>query len=344
MDPFNPPHFSIPSNDENFIEPEINCNYYSPDDNHNVHDVINNSNSFSILTLNIRSLRKNFSSLLSFLSTYMLKFSLIILLETWLNKDIDNAFNIYGYRQTNLYRNKNGGGIKVYYSELFHIDILDECTHLSNVAEILTFIITCKGFKYLISCVYRPPGSNPNEFIDLFFNQIMPRFPLNSRVILAGDFNLNLYNPRNLGYINNFINNMLGHDFSNIVNFPTVINENNVITKYSLIDQIWINFGNWVSHRSGIIEYLITDRLPMFYVFSKQEYVNRKQIKYRLINQSNMLSFVDDFNNYDFTDIYSAQDPDTAFTQYIICTEILFPLRKNVFVEVVSLSHGCHLY
>ena len=191
MNPFNPPQFIIPSNDEDFIEPDINCNYYSPDDIQDVHDVVNSTKSFSILSLNIRSLRKNFSSLISFLSTYMLQFSLIILLETWLDKDIDNGFNISGYRQANLYRNKNGGGIKIFYSELYNLEILDECTHLSNVAEILTFVITCKGLKYLISGIYRPPGSNPNEFINLFFNQIMTRFPLSSRVMLAGDFNLN---------------------------------------------------------------------------------------------------------------------------------------------------------
>ena len=106
----------------------------------------------------------------------------------------------------------------------------------------------------------------------------------------------------------------------------TVINENN---------QIWINFSNWVSHCSSIIEYLITDHLPMFYVFSKQEYVNRKQIKHRLINQSNMLSFIDDFNNYDFTDIYSAQDPDTAFTLFYNTLYNLyrdsFPVKKKRF-------------
>ena len=99
---------------------------------------------------------------------------------------------------------------------------------------------------------------------------------------------------------------MLGHDFSNMVNLPTMINENNVVTKYSLIDQIWVNFSSYVSHCSGIIEYLISDHLPMFYVFSKQEYVNRKKIKYRFINQFNMHSFVNDFNNTDFTYVYAA--------------------------------------
>ena len=90
---------------------------------------------------------------------------------------------------------------------------------------------------------------------------------MNSRAILVGDFNLNLYNPRNLGFINNFINGMLGHNFLNMINLPTVINENNTITKYSLIDQIWTNFDRHVNQLSGVIDYLITDHLPIFYVF-----------------------------------------------------------------------------
>ena len=156
IDPFNPPRYNLPLINENLDEPEINCNYYPLGDVQNVHDVINDTKSFSLLSLNIRSLRRNFSSLISFLTTFLLKFNLIILVETWLTKDIDNIFNISGYRQVNLYRNKNGGGIKVFYDEAYNIEILDECTHLSNIAEVLTFLIKYKGFKYLVSCIYRP--------------------------------------------------------------------------------------------------------------------------------------------------------------------------------------------
>ena len=156
---------------------------------------------------------------------------------------------------------------------------------------------------------------------------------MNSRAILVGDFNLNLYNPRNLGFINNFINGMLGHNFLNMINLPTVINENNTITKYSLIDQIWTNFDRHVNQLSGVIDYLITDHLPIFYVFSKQDCVYRKSIKYRLINERNMFSFINNFNDSDFSDVYSINEPNNAFKIFydklFELYRASFPLKKK---------------
>ena len=41
-------------------------------------------------------------------------FSCIILTETWLTPEVDNVFSIPGFYHYNLYRDRNGGGIKLY--------------------------------------------------------------------------------------------------------------------------------------------------------------------------------------------------------------------------------------
>ena len=75
--------------------------------------------------------------------------------------------------------------------------------------EILTFYLIGLNFKYLICSIYCPPGSDPSMFNELFFNDIVSKFPNDARVIITGDTNLNLYNPLKLGYIDIFIASML---------------------------------------------------------------------------------------------------------------------------------------
>ena len=61
--------------------------------------------SFSIISYNIRSCRKNFSLFLTMLTGLIFKFTIIALYETWLSKEIDHGYNIPGYKQLNNYRN-----------------------------------------------------------------------------------------------------------------------------------------------------------------------------------------------------------------------------------------------
>ena len=86
---FNPPKYKV--DDDNEL-PNINCDYVSPSEMSNV--MINRDKSFSLLTLNIRSCRKNFPSFLSFITTFWVKFTIIVLVETWLTEPLDNDFII----------------------------------------------------------------------------------------------------------------------------------------------------------------------------------------------------------------------------------------------------------
>ena len=307
---FNAPNFIL--NDDDI--PKIPCKYYSPAEfsrqlSRCIHP-------FSLLGLNIRSLRKNFASLLAFLATYLLKFTLIILFETWLSDTSDYGFDVSGYAEINIHRNNLGGGIKVYYQKDYNIEIMNELCIMDRIAEVLTFSISCNLFKYIICCVYRPPSYNPNAFYNLFFNQILIRLPHNSDVIVVGDFNYNLYNPLKLNYIQEFVENMLSFNLFPVLTIPTMIHENNVVTKYSLIDQIWSNFKKGLHHLGGVIDYLISDHLPMFYIFSCNFKPILKTITLRPISDENIHNFLNVFNNEDLNNIRYIDDPNIAFNSF----------------------------
>ena len=275
------------------------------------------NDSFSILNLNIRSIRKNFASFLSFLSMLMFQFSVLILCETWLSKSVDFGFDIQGYKQVNIYRNVFGGGIKIYYNEIFEVQTFDVLTFIRDYIEIVSVILHCGNFRYLLCAIYRPPSASHDLFNNTFFNEIIPKIPSNCSPIFVGDFNLNLFNPYNKSSIEEFMNNMFSLNFFPVITRPTRLNENiNSIIPFSLVDHIWCNFKHGFCHISAVIKTAITDHFPVLYMFKLKLSNTVKTIKFRLIKQNNMNDFIGELNAEAFEELYEIENPDDAFSYF----------------------------
>ena len=119
----------------------------------------------------------------------------------------------------------------------------------------------------MIWSVYRSTGADPVKFNEDFFNLVVRRFPAKFNVIITGDFNLNLFDPLKLIYIDIFIANMLGYDFYHDVTVPAKMNENSPITPYSLIDQLWVNFKSGFHHDTGVVLLPLTDHYAIHFMF-----------------------------------------------------------------------------
>ena len=170
---------------------------------------------------------------------------------------------------------------------MFDVEIIDRLTFVNDVMEVLTLSLTGSNFRYIVCSIYRSTGADSILFNEMFFDQVVSYFPADSKVIVIGDINLNLFNPLKLTYIDNFVANMLGFNFFPIITIPTKINEteNCPITPYSLIDQIWTNFMVGENHLSGVILYPLTDHLPVFYAFKSNCLSTLKTIQFRVINE-----------------------------------------------------------
>ena len=288
----NPPDINISEDDD---LPSVHCMYRTPtqfiDDTKRNY----NSKSFSILNMNIRSCRRNFASFLSFLGSLFCTFSLIVLSESWLTEDIDCGFDINGYSQLNLYRNRHGGGLKIYYDSNFSVKLIDDCTFVNVFMEILTFMLIGNNFKYVICAIYRPPSRDPVSFLESLFSNISDKLPMNSKIIVVGDLNLNLYNPLRLNYIDDFINGMLQRNFFPVITKATKINDNNInsnfniITRFSLLDQIWCNFKSGCDHIANIITLPITDHFPVTYSFNNNTNFILKTINIESLIRLNLI-------------------------------------------------------
>ena len=324
-----PPRFEI--SEDNDI-PIIPCNYKGPDNFGNV--VVNcMTGTMSMMLFNIRSCRRNFGTFLTFLCNLMVKFSFIVLVETWLTADTDHGFDITGYKQINIYRDNLGGGIKFLYNEMLNVEIIDRLSFVNNVMEVLTLYIIGSNFRYIVCCVYRSTRADPFIFNELFFEQVVNGFPVNSNVIVMGDINFNLFNPLKLTYIDNFVANMLGFGFFPVITIPSKINENCPITPYSLIDQVWTNFKVGESHDSGVITFALTDHFPVYYSFKANCQNIMKTIQFRLITEETKALFVSLVDACDFHEVFNVDQLNVAFdlffTKLFHVYNSAFPIKKK---------------
>ena len=199
--------------------------------------------------------------------------------------------------------------------------------------EVLTFYICGNGFKYLISSIYRPPSSSSYQFNEMLINKLLLNYPENTKLIIVGDINLNLFNPLNLTCINNFINTLLGFNFFPVITLPSKINPGHVTTPYSLIDQIWSNFKEGRAHLSGVLDYSITDHLPIFYFFKHGNETESKYVCFRSMKEANVLNFVSRIVDSNFDFIYNIGDANICFKMFydkiFHIYDICFPKRKK---------------
>ena len=238
-----------------------------------------------------------------------------MLVETWLSPDLDNIFDLAGYTQYNVYRNSHGGGVKAYCYENCTVEIIKHLTVVNDICEVLCFYVSNSKFKYLICCIYRSPSGSIKMFNEYFFSEIIEKFPINAKVIVVGDIDIDLYNPLSNKSIQEFIENMWGYNYFPIITLPAKINENNNLTKYSLIDQIWSNFTSGRDHISGVIDNLITDHLPIFYAFCNELKYQTKYIEFRCVTDEKVSNFINCINRLNF-ELFEIDDPDLAFTTF----------------------------
>ena len=238
--------------------------------------------SFSVLMLNIRSCRKNFNQFLANFCNVLTYFSCILLTETWLTAEVDNAFNIPGFYCFNLYRNRFGGGIKMYLKNSIQARLLENFTFINDLFEILTVEVMLGRNKAVLSTLYHPPTSSiegNNAFIESLSSHLRLLVNMKVPLILAGDFNINLLNPNNLIYVNTFVHSMLEFGLTPLITLPTKVNLENHITRFSILDHIWVS-ECIVNLRSFIFPLNITDhfpvgallKFPFNFNFSKQRY------------------------------------------------------------------------
>ena len=167
------------------------------------------------------------------------KIDILSISETWLDSHIpDQLVSLHGFTITRKDRNRKGGGVLVYVSDLLTVTHLPRLEH--EHIESLWVSISKFNKTIILGTYYRPPGQLAEErtqFLDLLSQSIEDACLMRSdAVILLGDFNDrctswdSLHDNSELG--SNLVNLFTTHCLSQLVSSPTRVTHANA----SLLD------------------------------------------------------------------------------------------------------------
>ena len=187
----------------------------------------------NILTVNIRSLNKNYDHLISLLKTLHKLPDILCITETWLKPSNVHLFNIEDFNSFHTYRPEGsiGGGVSIYVNNNIPSVLLKDHQRCDENIEICTVKISIDKTPYIIASLYRPHSkhSNVNEFNTIMDNLLSQNIFINSRTVITDDFNINLLEHEQHLPTNNFLVTMQSFNYFPHISKPTRF-PNDIIT------------------------------------------------------------------------------------------------------------------
>ena len=313
------------------VQPTLQSNYFSE---HSFNARFSNSNThLTLFHLNIRSMPANFSSLELYLSSLKLEFDVIALSETWLNAHNRDVFPLPGYAMESRIREERiGGGVSIFLRNSLKYKTRNDLSEVSEHSELVALEVTSLNRRVVVIAVYRPPGSDLNEFynsLSVVLNTIKRE---NKLAYILGDFNLDLLKYNSHQPTSEIYDLMYSFSFLPVITKPTRITE----TSSTLIDNIFTNDLDISNHSSGILCTDISDHFPVFTLnntctgssLSSTPASTRENVKlFRSYSVQNMRNFTEALQAVDWTTVLSLDDPQAAYTAF-----------NNVLLDL----HDCH--
>ena len=319
------------------------CSYYDPETFLEKTNTLHNA-SFSIFSLNIRSLPGKWNEFQNFLSTNVsdsFRFDILAVQEIW---SVPNKFHLPGYSQLHFtVREKNmpnknvGGGVGLWVADNLKFEPIPELSvFIPHVFESQFIKVYTKSNKFkIIGNIYRPNtgqlasikkfNDNLSEIIHKIRNDVDL---CKSELILVGDTNVNLINYESHKDTSNYLEILLSNELLPLITLPTRIGQRSA----TLIDHISTNRNDNL-YDTGIIINDLSDHFATFYIIHdkvkcRPSYNNRFS---RVMNSANKSEFKDKLENTDWNFIYQDCDTESAFSNFFHhldnCFESSFPKK-----------------
>ena len=166
------------------------------------------TNLFSVLHLNIRSIKKNFDNFKKFLCSLDFTFSVICFSETWLDKLDSFTYDLPNYTSIDQKRSdRKGGGVSIYiHNSLNFISRPDLSINCDDIESLTLETISDNTRNTLVNVLYRPPNGQFKTFESFLTNFLVKTKNSNKTIHIAGDFNLNLLDHDNNKKVQAYLN------------------------------------------------------------------------------------------------------------------------------------------
>lgn len=221
-----------------------------------------NESNLSILHINIRSLRKNLDKLITLLNNSNTKFDIICISETWLEADLTSTCHIPGYTFFNQcpQSNHRGKGAAIYVNDtLKYVCLMDLSINSIEFQSAFIEIISNSSSNLIIGTYYRSPSYDHAPFLQHLDEVINTVSAGNKRCIIAGDFNIDLFQINNSLVTDRFLTSLSLGGFVPSITRPTRITTSSA----TLIDNFYLNVPH-ILNSSGILIDDTSDHLPIY--------------------------------------------------------------------------------
>ena len=305
------------------------CMYVTPEELRA--NLTSESNIFSILNVNIRSLNKNFERLKQHMKTTNHEYTIIGLSETHLKDKPTEYYNLSGYslEYTNRTRCEEGG-VCMYISQNVKYKLRNDlCKAAPNYESCFIEIDQEEGKNIIVGVLYRAHTS-----IDNFITDISPTFETisneNKTCYVMGDFNIDLLKEEVYRPIRDYLNLLFSHSFLPKIVKPTRITPNTA----TLIDNIFTNNHDDVNSFITITD--ISDHFPTVIStklnFRKNQSVNSEPIYKRSFSDGNINNLKQKLSLVKWNELLDGEDADEDYNKFIEVFMSLYdeciPLRK----------------
>ena len=222
----------------------------------------------------------------------------VLALFVFLKHDVNHKRNrrtriiLSGYNffyQCGQYR--RGGGVCLFVKESVCCKTRQDLSINCHAIESLCLeIIKEKSENIILNLSYRPSNGDVKEF-EKHLNKILStNVILKKKVIMAGNFNMNLLDFEQNKKEQNFFNIMFGHRMMSVINKPTRVTTNSA----TAIDHFFINSVTTTKFKTRILKSDISDHFPVFYVADYNIHI--KETKERFIFRRDLYDiFVEKF-------------------------------------------------
>ena len=133
-------------------------------------------------------------------------------------------------------------------------------------------IVNKNKSNLIVGCIYRHPSMIASEFIDDYLKPLFDKIDSDkTKVMLMGDFNLDLLQYDNSNDVSNFLETVISNSFFPYISLPTRVTSHSK----TVIDNIFLNFY-WPNIVSGNLSISISDHLAQFLVIPSIQKQNTK--------------------------------------------------------------------
>ena len=273
-----------------------------------VNKIIDLKLKFSILSINSRSLNKNFIKLETLINQLNFDPTVIFVSETWINPKRPLLYSLNKYSFYNNPGANNAGGAGLFIRNNINFKIINNYNlNLQNCEETWAEI-TFSGRKPITICsLYRHPEHKFTDFQNSLLKTTELLIRQNKQFIIGGDVNINFLNEGKS--VTTFKNELTSQGIIQLTQSATRFSNDNM----SLLDHIYTNIEQ-TKFNTKCITFNISDHVPVLTILT-QHTIDQTKINRRLIRDMNKFqseNFLNDLQqnitNLDINELTSGND------------------------------------